>query len=255
VNDPVDRLLDERQAMDRGLPGGVLLSLFAHLMLVGGAFAVTLFSPHEPPLKVVDGFVVPLPPGGRGRSSVEPPAPPVAAPEPAPSEAPPAPEPPPTVIKPPKEEPRRGLPEPDARRAKARPEATPPPRSASTSAGHASGRATETPGFEFGPAPGPGVPGGTDMMGDWYLAGVQRKVWTVWMQQVKANFTQPITVQFTILSDGSLDEDVRVVQTSGVALLDLAARRAIYNAAPFGPLPKNYGTTRFTIQGVFKPAP
>jgi TonB family protein len=111
----------------------------------------------------------------------------------------------------------------------------------------------ETPGFEFGP-PGPGVPGGTDMMGDWYLAGVQRKVWTVWMQQVKANFTQPITVQFTILADGSLDEDVRIVQTSGVALLDLAAKRAIYNAAPFGPLPKQYGTTRFTIQGIFKPA-
>jgi len=111
----------------------------------------------------------------------------------------------------------------------------------------------ETPGFEFGP-PGPGVPGGTDMMGDWYLAGVQRKVWTVWMQQVKANFTQPITVQFTILADGSLDEDVRIVQTSGVALLDLAAKRAIYNAAPFGPLPKHYATTRFTIQGVFKPA-
>ena len=53
----------------------------------------------------------------------------------------------------------------------------------------------ETPGFEFGP-PGPGVSGGTDIMGDWYLAGVQRKVWTVWMQQVKANFTQPITVQY-----------------------------------------------------------
>ena len=58
MNDPVDRLLDERQAMDRGLPGSIVLSLFAHLMLVGGAFAMTLFSPHEPPLKVMDGFVV-----------------------------------------------------------------------------------------------------------------------------------------------------------------------------------------------------
>ena len=255
MNDPVDRLLDERQAMDRGLPAGVVLSLFAHLMLVGGAVAVMLLSPHEPPLKVIDGFVVPLPPGGFGRPDAAPPATtPAAAPAPAPSEAPPAPKPePPKVIKPPKEEPRRGLPEPDARRIKARPEPTPATRSASTS-GDRPGRSTETPGFEFGP-PGPGVPGGTDMMGDWYLAGVQRKVWTVWMQQVKANFTQPITVQFTILADGQLDEDVRVVQSSGVPLLDLAAKRAIYNAAPFGPLPKTYGTTRFTIQGVFKPAP
>ena len=257
MNDPVDRLLDERQAMDRGLPGGFLVSLFAHLTLVGGAFGVVLLSPHEPPLKVVDGFVVPLPPGGLGRPNAEPPATPPAAPAPVPSAAPPEPPPKPEplkVIKPPKPEPRRGLPEPDARRVKARPEPTPPARVASTSSDRPAGRSTETPGFEFGP-PGPGVPGGTDMMGDWYLAGVQRKVWTVWMQQVKANFTQPITVQFTILADGSLDEDVRVVQSSGIALLDLAAKRAIYNASPFGPLPKTYGTTRFTIQGVFKPTP
>ena len=256
MNDPVDRLLDERLAMDRGLPGGMLISLFAHLMLVGGAFAVVLLSPHEPPLKVVDGFVVPLPPGGFGQPNAERPASVhSAAPQQAPSEEPaPKPEPPPKVIKPPKPESRRGLPEQDARRVKARPEPTPAARSASTSSDRPPGRSMETPGFEFGP-PGPGVPGGTDMMGDWYLAGVQRKVWTVWMQQIKANFTQPITVQFTILADGSLDEDVRVLQSSGVPLLDLAVKRAIYNAAPFGPLPKQYGTSRFTIQGIFKPAP
>jgi TonB family protein len=91
-------------------------------------------------------------------------------------------------------------------------------------------------------------------MGDWYLGGVQRKVWTIWMQQVKANFTQPITVQFTILADGSL-EDVRVIQSSGVPSLDYAAQRAVYNAAPFGSLPKHYATTRCTIQGIFKPTP
>jgi len=204
----------------------------------------------------MDGFVVPLPPGGFGRPNVEPPAAPSAAPQPAPSQEPaPKPEPPPQVIKPPKPEPRRGLPEPDARRVKTRPEPTPPARSASTSSDRPPGRSTETPGFEFGP-PGPGVPGGTDMMGDWYLAGVQRKIWTIWMQQIKANFTQPITVQFTILENGSLEDgSVRIVQPSGVALLDLAAQRAIYNAAPFGPLPKQYGTSRYTIQGIFKPAP
>jgi len=265
VNDPVDRLLVEREAMDRGFPGGVMLSLFGHVVLIGGAFGAALLAPRPPPLKVIDGFVVPLPPGGLGQPTVEPPAP-AATPEPAPSEAPPAPkaEPPPKVIKPPKEEPRKGLPEPDARRVKARPEQTPPPRVASSSNDRTPGRSSagerqgvgarvETPGFEFGP-PGPGVRGGTAMMGDWYLAGVQRKVWTVWMQQIKANFTQPITVQFTILADGSLDEDVRIVQSSGVPLLDLAAKRAIYNASPYGPLPKHYGTTRYTVQGIFRPA-
>jgi TonB family protein len=252
VNDPVDRLLDERQAMDRGLPGGMMLSLFGHLLLMGGAAGVMFFGPREPPLKVMDGFVVPLPPGGQGQRSVEAAAPAPAPSAPAPSEAPAPPPEPPKVLKPPKEEPRRGLPEPDARKAKPRPEPTSPPRPASSSS-QGAGAPTQTPGFEFGP-PGPGVPGGADMMGDWYLAGVQRKIWTVWMQQIKANFTQPITVQFTILADGSLDEDVRIVQTSGVALLDLAAKRAIYNASPFGPLPKHYGTTRYTIQGIFRPA-
>jgi hypothetical protein len=67
VNDPVDRLLDERGAIDRGFPGGMLLSLFAHLMLVGGAFGAVLLAPREPPLKVMPGFMVPLPPGGFGR--------------------------------------------------------------------------------------------------------------------------------------------------------------------------------------------
>jgi len=265
VNDPVDRLLAEREAIDRGLPGGMLISIFGHLMIVGVAAAVVLLGPREPPLKVIDGFVVAMPPGGLGRATIEPPAP-AAAPPPAPSAAPPAAAPqPPKLIKPPKEEPRKGLPEPSAKRVKARAEPAPPPRyfppsaegaSSRPGAGERAGAGTriDTPGFEFGP-PGPGVPGGTDMMGDWYLAGVQRKVWTIWMQQVRANFTQPITVQFTILPDGSLDEDVRVTQTSGVPLLDLAAKRAIYNAAPFGPLPKHYGTNRLTIQGIFKPAP
>ena len=62
-------------------------------------------------------------------------------------------------------------------------------------------------------------------------------------------------VRFTILADGALDPDVRIVESSGVSLLDLAAKRAIYSAAPFGPLPRDYGTNRYTIQALFKPTP
>jgi outer membrane biosynthesis protein TonB len=46
---------------------------------------------------------------------------------------------------------------------------------------------------------------------------------------------------------------VSVVQSSGATLLDLAAKRAVFSAAPFGPLPKDYGTNRKTIQALFKP--
>jgi TonB family protein len=63
-------------------------------------------------------------------------------------------------------------------------------------------------------------------------------------------------ISFTILGDGTLEDgSVRPVQSSGIQLLDNAALRAVYSAAPFGPLPKTYGTNRYTIQALFQPTP
>jgi TonB family protein len=260
LNDPVNTQIEQRQALDRGISAGFLFSLGGHLLVAGVAFGAAALAPKEPLLKVASGFVVPLPRGGGGTPQVEPPAPAPAAPEPAKAEPPaPAPEPPPKVVKPPKDEPRRGLPAPHARRARATPVPTPPPRAGApergtgASAGSvrgATGRASATPGIELGP-PGPGVPGGADS-GDYYLASVQRKIWTLWTQQIKSGFTRPVTVSFTILANGSV-EDVRVVQTSGASLLDFAAQRSVLSAAPFNPLPKDYGTNRYTIQAIFRP--
>ena len=264
MNDAVDRVITEREAMDSGFSGGLALSALAHVLLIGVAVAAPLLLPKLPPLRVQEGFAVPMPPGGGGTPTVQPPAPtasaaPAAAPEP---EAPP-PAPPPKVIKPPRPEPKKetGLPRPDAKkRPRAKPSASPtPPQTAydpRTDARRASGpggagTSPATPGLEFGP-PGPGVPGGTDWLGDWYLAGVQRKIWMIWAQQVKSGFSQSIAVRFTILADGAVT-DVQVTQSSGATLLDLAAQRAVVSAAPFGPLPRNYGTNRYTIQAVFKP--
>jgi TonB family protein len=242
VNDPVGRVLEEREALESGFGRSLGVSLAAHLVLVGGAFGAQLLLPRPPPLQVQEGFVVPLPPGGGGTPTAELPAPGPAAPE---APAPPV-EPPPKVLKPPKDEPRaKGLPAPDAKPGKAKP--TPAP----SRGGVAGGTGSQTPGLEFGP-PGPGVPGGTDLMGDWYMASVQRKIWLLWTQQLKAGLRQPVAVAFTILADGSVG-DIRVEQSSGAFLLDLAAQRAISNAAPFGPLPKDYGTNRITIRAIFKP--
>lgn len=252
MNDAVDRLIAERGALDRGLPGGFVLSLFGHLLLIAVAVGVAILGPKEPLLKVQDGFAVALPPGGGGSPAAQAPAP--AQPEPVPSQPeapPPKVEPPPQIVKPPKEKPREGLPEVDARKSKKKTEKSPPPAPRSGGAPGATGTAPQTPGLEFGP-PGPGIPGGTDPLGDWYLAGVQRKIWMVWSQQVRASAPAAVAVTFTILADGSVT-DVRVVQSSGVTLLDLAAQRAIASAAPFGPLPRNYGTDRYTIQALFKP--
>jgi len=248
VSDAIAELFAEREALERGLPATLALSVSGHVLLVGAAVVLPMLLPQEPPLRVADGFAVTLPRGGGGV-----PAPPATAPEPKPAEsvAPP----PPVVLKPPpKAEPRpNALPLPDARSSRRPP--TPPPVRATAQSAPAPGPATRgaasaTPGLEFGP-PGPGVPTGTDSGGDWYLAGVQQKIWMVWNQQLKAGYTQSVGVTFTILPDGNVT-GVRVTQPSGAQLLDMAAQRAILNAAPFGPLPREYGQNPRTIQAIFK---
>ncbi len=251
MNEAVDRLISERQRLDAGLHGTLLMSMVGHLLLVGGVVVLPALLPKEPPLRVADGFAVVLPRGGGGSPHVT--APPAAAPQPAPVvSAPPAPAPAPKVLKPPTDEARHpnALPALDSKRHRAK---EPPAAMAAqpNTKGSAGGTATATPGLEFGP-PGPGVPDGTDSGGDWYLAGVQQKIWMLWNQQVKSGFAQPIGVTFTILPDGQVT-DVKVTQKSGAALLDMAAQRAVLNAAPFGPLPREYGQNPRTIQALFRP--
>jgi len=265
MNEAVDRVLEEREAMDRGFPAGIVMSGVVHVLFVGGAFAASWLAPRPPEFRVMPGFVERIPRGGGAELGPDPapaPAAPPATTPAAPVEAPPAPAPPPPVLKPPKAEPRRGLPPPDAKKSKPerpaprhaeRPDTsrTPAPSSGTSGTG-----ANVVPGGVGIIGPAGGSPNGNDDAGDWYLAGVQRKIWMIWMRQIKANFTQPITISFTILADGSLEDgSVRPVQGSGVQLLDLAAQRAVLSAAPFGPLPKTYGTNRVTIQALFQPTP
>ena len=265
MNEAVDRLIAERERLDAGLPGTLLLSIVGHLALIATAIALPLLLPRQPLLRVSDiGFTIVMPRGGAGSPVAD--APPAAAPasQPAPTVSA-APPPAPKVLKPPTEAPRpKALPALDSKRiARQAPEPVPPAgrlpaatsaKGAATAPGAqgAHGTSSATPGLEFG-SPGPGVPNGTDSGGDWYLAGVQQKIWILWNQQLtKAGFTQPIGVTFTILPDGSVS-NVRVTQPCGAALLDMAAQRAVLNAAPFGPLPKDYGQNPKTIQALFKP--
>ena len=268
MNEAVDRVLEQREAMDRGFPAGIVLSGAFHLLLAGAALGAAVARSARAAARASrTGIAVPLPPGGGGPLQPEPApaaAPPVTtAPEPAPPA--PAPEPPPKVIKPPKEEPRKGLPPPDAKKTKPKPEKSVAPRAPRGSAhagadGAASGRRdghrrTRRPRHRR-TGRDRASPGGTDPLGDWYLAGVQRKIWTIWTRQIKTGFAQPITISLHDPGDGSLEDgSVRILQASGVQLLDIAAQRAVYSAAPFGPLPKTYGTNRITIQALFQPTP
>jgi len=248
VIDAVDRVLEQRAALDRGFGATLALSTAGHVAVFGLALVVAWLGARGPRIREVPGFAVALPRGGGGPSAPEPPAAPAAAPPPV--VAPPAPaakpEPPPKVLKPPKEEPRKGLPPLESK--KARPDRTPAPASTAKSGTGDAG----IPGLDIQAPPGLGVPGGNDAAGDWYLAGVQRKIWMIWTRQIKSGFTQPIAVSLTITETGAL-EDVRVVESGGVPMLDAAAQRAVYSAAPFTPLPRSYGTNRLTIRAVFRP--
>jgi protein TonB len=256
-------VLAQREALDLGFSSSLVVSGAVHAALLASALLVAWLAPKEPLLRLADGFAEPLPGGGRGNPN---PAPQAPAPAPVKSAAPEpeAPAPPvttPPIIKPPKEEPRKGLPPIDAKPTKAKPAPTPARPKATTNAatgrpapGGSGGQGTaQSPfGLEFG-KDGPGIPGGGDT-GDYYLAGVQRKVWTIWMQQVKNDFTQPVSVAFTIMADGSVT-NVQVTRPSGIFLLDSAARRAVETAAPFNKLPRDYGTDQITVQANFKPTP
>jgi TonB family protein len=243
--DAVNQAIQRREALDRGFSRGLLLSVCGHLLIAGIAVAAPLLLPRKPILRVVQGQIIPLPPGGGGTPNVQEPAR-AAEPEPPAPPQPPVsePEPPPKVKKPPKETspPSKGVAPLDSKKKPQR-------RSAAPTAG--SGAASQAPGLEFLPA-GPGAPGGTDLYGDWYLASVQRKIWMLWNQQIRGGPQLAVRVRFTILADGAV-EDVQVISPSGVYLLDQAAQRAIYSAAPFGPLPKHYGTNRYTILANFTP--
>jgi protein TonB len=215
------------------------------------AVIMPMLLPAAPLLRVQDGFVVAMPPGGGGNPNANPapaPAPtqPPADPEPA---APPKDEPPPKILKPPKDEPKRGLPDPETSK-RGKPAPSQPPRAQGGAPG-GTGTSSQIRGLEFAPV-GPGVPGGTDPFGDWYMAGVQRKIWMLWSQQVRDAANREVVVTFTIQADGSVS-DVSASAPSGVFLLDQAAQRAVLNAAPFGPLPRDYGTNRITIRAIFRP--
>jgi TonB family protein len=252
VNDAVDRLIIERAALDRGFSRGLVLSIVAHVALVAAAFAGPMLFPKKPIPKIALGMAVPLPPGGGGASAPQPPAP---APEPAKPEPPaPQPEKAPKVVKPPKEAERKGLPAPDAKKSKKAATATPAP--AKAAAGVAGGTGTATAahafdGLDIGGMPGPGF-GGNDPYGDYYMASVKRKIWTVWRSKITTGMTDPIIIRFTILADGSVT-DVQVTQPGNAGHLNTAAQSAVITAAPFSPLPKHYETDRKTVDALFRP--
>ncbi len=87
-----------------------------------------------------------------------------------------------------------------------------------------------------------------------YYLALKRKIELVWEYPYKARQTGVqgrLLMRFVINQDGSLAE-VTILRSSGVALLDHEAVRAIHNASPFPPLPKRMNTDRLAVTATFE---
>ena len=223
VIDAVDRVLEQRAALDRGFaPTPRALDLRPRRCSSAWRCSSPGWARARRGSARSRASRSPLPRGGGGPSAPEPPRP---RPRPSPAghrarrRPSPKPEPPPKVLKPPKEEPRKGLPALDEQKdAPTPPRASelPRPRAASTARQWHRRRAA-LPGSTSRPRPASAFPAAPTPNGDWYLAGVQRKIWMIWTRQIKSGFTQPIAVSLTITETGALETDVRVVESGGVA--------------------------------------
>jgi TonB family protein len=68
-----------------------------------------------------------------------------------------------------------------------------------------------------------------------YMADLQRRIKRAWFPPPNTQ-SRRVTVLFKIHSNGELS-NLRVDKSSGLALYDNAALKAVENAAPFRPLP------------------
>ena len=251
----MDRVLEQRATLDRGFGATLAMSTFGHVAFVGLALLVTWLGARGPRIREVPGFAVVLPRGGGGPSAPEPR--PVPAVVPPPVTVPPAPvakpEPPPKVLKPPKEEPRKGLPALDSKKTRPAPaERTPAAAPASTTRSGTGDAGI--PGLDIEAPPGLGVPGGNDAERRLVPRGRAAED----LDDLDAADQVGIHAAHHRQPHHHRDRraggrSVRVVESGGVPMLDAAAQRAVYSAAPFTPLPRSYGTNRLTIRAVFRP--
>jgi TonB family protein len=267
VNDPVLRVLASRQMLsDEGYSRSLLLSGAAHTTAFLTLLIITLLTPRPKLINVVDGFAVPLPRGGgiprmTESNKVPKESPPAEAPpepiKPAVERAAPA-----RLIKPETAAIKKGLAPVDLKKSVKEPpksesreiateKITTPPKGGA--AAPTPGAASAATGLDFtAQVPGVinGTTGPTGPLG-FYLAAAQNKIWATWARQMRPEFTGNIKVAFTIHRDGSVDQ-VAVIESSGSAVLDRLAERAVLSTQ-LGPLPNAYDKETLVIHANFKP--
>jgi protein TonB len=229
------------------------------MLLWSGALHVTLFltfflagrlGGSEPPFELaadtiwIAGDPDQMPGLGGGGA----PSPPPKAPEPPEPPEPAEPEKPePRVVRPTKEE-RDQLPMPDAKETR-RKKKPPKPSSGLTGRDSASADSAKLKGAGM---PGLGLGGGgggsgfdQDFEYSYYAQQMISKIYQHW-QQVPVRGEAVAVIRFTIFKDGHL-ENIGVEKSSGIAMLDRAAQRAIFLSDPLPPLPDTYPRDRVGV--------
>jgi TonB family protein len=258
----VDQVLAERERLARS--GLAVVSLFAAagLHVVIGAVLILLprLAPPPAPLEYVAVQVVPA-----QRLGAEHPTAAIvpAAPKPQPppkDEEPPMPPrsnqapvlPPPKPVKPAKPEKPKPAPPDNRVDPTTLPKVLPPPREVLAKKLGPAAAAPAQPGAATGSAAGKAavgaltvVPENQEFAYNYYYAQIQSRIEESWTRSPVGSDAHAI-IAFTIHADGSIS-DLRVRETSGFDTFDLAALRAVQNAAPFAPLPRAYTVNRTSL--------
>jgi periplasmic protein TonB len=86
-----------------------------------------------------------------------------------------------------------------------------------------------------------------------YMARIKHqieKVWTYPEQAARKGISGEITLRFKLSKDGNL-LSVRMVESSGTKILDVAAMKAVKGAAPYYPFPATITTKKLVITAAF----
>jgi TonB family protein len=261
----VEQVLAQRARRSRRRPRAEIASLAAAVVLHGAAVATALvlprLQPPPPPLEFVPVTIVPSQAlGVRNPAPARPkPAPP--APEPEPEKPEPAPEQPAPEPEPEDEVP--VLPREDEKKPEKKPE-QPKPADAGRETPDTKPSA-KTGGEDRGPAGAPGASGGMgteagrrgaptgsptggsafgvegldpDFTYGYYIDRLLSLIDSNWVRPSMGGDVRAVLF-FRIERDGSMT-GLRVLESSGYNSFDLAALRAVQNAAPFPPLPRAY---------------
>jgi periplasmic protein TonB len=86
-----------------------------------------------------------------------------------------------------------------------------------------------------------------------YNQRLKQRIESIWVYPRRAaaqGIYGDLVIKFTILQNGNLGA-VELIRTSGHKDLDDAAIKALYDGAPYWPLPKEWGMESYTIEGLF----